>query len=510
MEGNDDETRRSQMNIGNIFLEVAKKQLENPAITFEDKIISYKQLAVLVEKWGDYLSSKINKDDRVLCVSENCPEIMAIYLAVAGLGGVFVPINPQLTQDEINDIFERSTPALGIFSEKNKGTLPNIKEAVPVNLFHATEEECNYKEFEEFEKDKGCLICFTSGSTGKAKGVYISHLNEYTSCKQYSEYWNINSYDKVLISLPQSFLYGLTTGCLMALISGAHIILEKRFHPVESLEIIEKHKVTVFMGVPTMYTMMLDAQNKASKKYNTSSIRLMLTAGAPIANEILDEFKDVFSIEITNFYALSEIRPIFTNNLKENGDIRRGSCGKMVKSVEVKLLDENGQKITKAGTEGEIAAKSDTLMIGYYDDLKLTSEIIRDGWFYTGDLGMFDSEGYFYITGRKKELIIRGGINISPVEVEEFIYKYPPVLEAVVVGVPDNIFGEEIYAQVVVKDNYTVEEEELKNFLKAYLAPYKVPKYFEFVEGLPKNNSGKIDKKKVKAQWGKSVLQQHN
>ncbi|MFS0599274.1 class I adenylate-forming enzyme family protein [Peribacillus frigoritolerans] len=498
------------MNIGNFFFEIAKKRLDSPAITFEEKTVSYKQLAILVEKWSDYLSSRITKDDRVLCVSENCPEIMAIYLAVAGLGGVFVPINPQLTKEEINDIFERSTPTVGIFSEKNKDILPQIKVSISVNLFSVSEEKWVCKEFEEFEADKGCLICFTSGSTGKAKGIYISHQNEYTSCFQYSEYWDIQKSDKVLVSLPQSFLYGLTTGCLMALFVGAQIILEKKFHPIETLNNIEKHQVTVFMGVPTMYTMMLDVQSKATKKYNTSSIQLMLTAGAPLANEIFDEFKSLFSIEIVNFYALSEIRPIFTYNLKQSDEIKRGSCGRKVKNVEVKLLAVDGKEIIKAGLEGEIVAKSDTLMLRYYDDLELTENTIRDGWFYTGDLGMFDANGYFYITGRKKELVIRGGINISPVEIEEILYKNPAILEAVIVGVPDEIFGEELFGQIVLKEGNSLTDMELREFLNEHLASYKVPKYIEFSNELPKNNSGKIDKKKVKAGWGKSVLQQHN
>lgn len=498
------------MNIGNTFLDKAEAQLQQPAITFEQQVYTYEHITILIQKWRSFLTSKIKPGDRVLCFSDNCPEVMALYLAVAGLGNVFIPINPKLSEEEIVDIIERSTPALAVASNNDAFKFPNIPEVVGIKEF-SKEGTLNFPipRFTEVDEEQGCLICFTSGSTGRAKGVYASHINEYTSCEQYAKSWKVTAQDKVLIALPQSFLYGLTTGCLMALFVGAHIYLEKKFHPVEALTRIEQQRITLFMGVPTMYTMMLDVQRKATKPYDTKSLRLLLTAGAPIADEILAEFKKTFNIQLSNFYALSEIRPIFTHEaglpIK-----KQQSCGRAVEDVEVRLLNVEGNDITVPGQEGELIARSATLMLAYYGDPEITAQTVRDGWFYTGDLAVFDEAGYYYITGRKKELVIRGGINISPVEVESFIYKHPAVLETVVIGVPDKVFGEELFTQIVLKDGQTLSKQQLVEFLSDKLAPYKIPKHIEFVQSLAKNHSGKISKKRVREQWEQSALQQHS
>ena len=498
------------MNIGNVFYEKAHQYEQMPAFTFEKKVYTYKDVAVLVQQWREYLDGKITAGDRVLCFSDNCPEVMAVYIAVAGLGCVFVPINPQLTEEEVDDIIDRAAPALAIVSSIEVLNIQHIPEIIGIKRFTVdAKASLPTVPFVEGTGDEGCLICFTSGSTGRAKGVYISHRNEITSCEQYAKNWQITEADRVLLTLPQSFLYGLTTGCLTALLAGAHVILERRFHPGEALTRIEEQQVTVFMGVPTMYTMMLDVQRKAEHTYKTQSLRLLLTAGAPIATEVLEEFEATFHISLSNFYALSEIRPIFTH---QGVSIQQKpkSCGTYVDEVEACLIDAEGNIITTPHTEGEIIARSETLMLEYYGDPEVTAQTIKDGWFYTGDLAVFDEDGYFYITGRKKELVIRGGINISPVEVESFIYNHEAVLEVVVVGVPDKIFGEELFAQIVIKEGYLLQEQELRQLLTDKLASYKVPKYIEFVQELPKNHSGKINKKQVKAQWEQYALQQHN
>jgi long-chain acyl-CoA synthetase len=515
MESDDDETGRCLVNLANVFLDTVRKRPRQAAITFENRTFSYLDLASLLQQWSQFLKASISKGDRVLCISENRPEIMAIYLAVAGVGGVFVPVNPQLSQKEVDDIILRASHVLAITSYENAEKLNNTKHSIKqVSIeqyrVNPTFNIQNIENFIDFDDRDGCLICFTSGSTGRAKGVFASHLNEFTSSKQYAESWVVTDNDRLLITLPLSFVYGLTTGCLMGLLAGAHIILEKRFHPQIALERIRDHQVSVFMGVPTMYTMMLNVQENASHKYDISSVRLMLTAGAPIANEVLDRFYKELHIELTNFYALSEIRPICTFNVKNDQQFKRGSCGRIPDGVDVRLLDENGEDITIPGKVGELVAKSDTLMIQYYGDIDLTLDTIKNGWFYTGDLGMFDEEGFYYITGRKKDLVIRGGINISPVEIEEHLYKNPAILEVVVLGVPDEIFGEELLAQIVPKTDYRLEEEEIRLFLQENLASYKVPKYILIVPELPKNNSGKIDKKRVKSEWEQLELQQLN
>jgi long-chain acyl-CoA synthetase len=500
------------MNIANAFLKVAESKPKNHAMTFEEHTWMYEDIASLVQQWGMFFQENIEKGERVLLISENRPEVMAIYLAVAGAGGVFVPVNPQLTDTEVIDIVNRTQPSYIITSilinTRMKALITDIKIKGLENYTSSTFEIG--MRFSEFNEQKGCLICFSSGSTGKPKAIFASHQNEYTSTKQYGYFWGINQADVILITSPLSFVYGLTTGCLTALFAGAHIVLAKRFHPCEALEMIEEYKVNVFIGVPTMYTMMLDVQSNAKTKYNTGSLRLMLTAGAPISNEVLDQFEKTFNIEIWNFYALSEIRPIFTFDVNREDQFKRGACGKKVAEIDAKLIDDAGHEITEPGVQGELIAKSKTLMLGYYDDKELTNTTIRDGWFYTGDLAQFDDEDNFYITGRKKEMIIRGGVNISPAEIEEHFYTNPAILEACVVGVKDKVFDQEILAVLVLKDHALLTEEQVREEASIALAEYKIPKYVSFVKNIPKNNSGKINKKKVKAQWESSVLQQPN
>lgn len=493
------------MNLAKEFIQIANSYGNRPAISFKDQDISYVELANQIKATINILKEDVKFGDIICCFSENRPEIISLYLATTALGAIFVPINHQLTPDEVADILKRTNP-VHCFTSENSEDL--FKEALKITAFEKEyklignlvasniNDSYGVAELQEFDQDTDALIIFTSGSTGVPKGVVATHLNELESTKQYKEVWHINENDKVLITLPMSFLYGLTTGTLTCLFAGAHVVLEEKFHPVKVLNKMVQEKITLFMGVPTMYNMMLNASEKMDIT-RLDSIRLMLTAGAPIAESTVKHFKQKLNIQIMNFFALTEVRPVIAYNTKTD-IFKEGSCGRVAPGVQIKIQDNDGNEVVSPQTEGELLIKSNTLFKCYYNDPDQTKSVIKDGWFYTGDLVKYDEEGYFYIVGRKKELIIRGGINISPSEIEECISKHPSIYEVAVIGIPDDVFGEKVAAVISLKEEHTLSPDEIQMFVKERMAEFKVPEHIVIVSELPKSGVGKINKKELK------------
>jgi len=502
----DDEAATDPMNIARALEGVREARPQAPAISFKQQTWTYADLWAWVSAWAAELTPRLGAGDRVLCLAPNHPQVLAAYVAVAGLGAIFVPVNPELSPDEIADIVTMADPGVVLTSDDLAPKLVKALERADrhpqlLRLPRADASLWPSVGFGDLDPDQGALICFTSGSTDRPKGVFASHRNELASARQYGAIWAMQPEDRVLVALPLSFLYGLTTGALTALLAGAHVLLEERFHPRHVLERISDDRATVFLGVPTMYVMMLEVGLEDPAAFHLSSIRLMLTAGAPIAEPTQQAFYQRFGVHLMDFYALSEVRPVFAYDARRFSQGRPGSCGHQLPGVEVQILAASEQPMARPGMAAELLVRSETLMKGYYGDPAGTAEAIRDGWFHTGDLAAVDEDGFYSIVGRKKDLIIRGGFNVAPAEVERAILTHPAVLEAAVVGVDDAVYGEDIGAAVTLKPGQRLEEADLVDFLRSVLADYKLPRRIRFSKGLPRGATGKVDKQAVRALW---------
>jgi len=274
---------------------------------------------------------------------------------------------------------------------------------------------------------------------------------------------------------------------------GACLTLLPRFDPGKALEIVQRDKVTTFLGVPTMYTAMLHHDDHES--FDTSSLDLCVSGGAAMPVEILRGFEEAFGCKILEGYGLSETSPVASFNHPDK-ERKPGSIGTPIEGVEMKVVDEDGNEVAQ-GEVGEIAIRGHNLMRGYWNRDDATQEVMRDGWFHTGDMAQVDEDGYFFIVDRKKDMIIRGGYNVYPREIEEVLYEHPAVSEAAVVGVPDEKMGEEVGAAIALRAGEHVDADELRDFVKQRVAAYKYPRRIWFVDELPKGPTGKILKREI-------------
>jgi long-chain acyl-CoA synthetase len=338
------------------------------------------------------------------------------------------------------------------------------------------------------------VILYTSGTTGKPKGAELTHANLDSNAQVSLELFGITSEDIILGALPLFHAFGQTCTLNTAVASGATLVPVPRFDPERVLATIERDRVTVFAGVPTMFAALL--HHPAREQFDTSSLRLCISGGAAMPVEILRGFEATFGSIILEGYGLSETSPLasFSHSDRER---KVGSIGTPVEGVEMKVVDGSHNEVPQ-GESGEIAIRGNNVMKGYWQRPEATAEAIdEDGWFYSGDIGRVDDDGYFFIVDRKKELIIRGGYNVYPREIEEVLYEHPAVQEAAVIGVPDEQMGEEVGAAVVLKEGEDLSEDDLRGFLKEQLAAYKYPRRIWFTDELPKGPTGKILKREI-------------
>jgi long-chain acyl-CoA synthetase len=346
----------------------------------------------------------------------------------------------------------------------------------------------------DVEDDDTAVILYTSGTTGKPKGAELTHSNLRANTEAVATTLvEITEEDVLLGALPLFHSFGQTCGLNAAVLTGACLTLIPRFDPGKALEIIERDKVTVFQGVPTMYTAMLHCDKKDD--VDTSSLRLCVSGGSAMPVEVMKGFEEQFGCNVLEGYGLSETSPVASFNHPDR-ERKPGSIGTPIEGVEMKVVDDDGGDVEQ-GEVGEIVIKGHNVMKGYWNREEETAEAIKDGWFHSGDMGKIDEDGYFSIVDRKKELIIRGGYNVYPREIEEVLYEHPAVEAAAVIGVPDDSMGEEVGAAVVLKDGEEVSEDELRDFVKKDVANYKYPRRIWFVDELPMGPTGKILKREI-------------
>jgi long-chain acyl-CoA synthetase len=490
----------------NLALNLTRTAAEHPdviACKLDDAAFNYGLLDQASARVAAMLKSKgVGPGDRVGIMLPNVPYFPAIYYGALRAGAVVVPMNVLLKGREVgyylsdadvtvlfawHDFLE---PAEQGAQEAGGVEVVSVKPGEIEGLIFAHEPDV---EVAERAGDDTAVILYTSGTTGRPKGAELTHDNLRSNVEVAVGLFDMGAGDTIFAGLPLFHSFGQTCTMNAAIYGGATITLLPRFDPGRALEIIARDRCTVFEGVPTMYGALLNHPGR--EDYDVSCLRVCASGGASMPVEVLRGFEDAFGCKVLEGYGLSETSPVASFNHPDR-ERKPGSIGTPIAGVEMKVVDDDGQEVP-TGEIGEILIKGHNVMKGYLNQPEATAEAIKDGWFATGDMAKVDEDGYFFIVDRKKELIIRGGYNVYPREVEEVLYEHPAVREAAVVGVPHAELGEEVGAAIALKEGADADPEEIKAFVKEQVAAYKYPRKVWLVDDLPKGPTGKILKREI-------------
>jgi long-chain acyl-CoA synthetase len=452
--------------------------------------------------------------DKVAVQLPNVPQFLFTYFGILKAGLVMVPLNPLLKAPEVTyhlkDSESKMLVTFELFAEESmKGA--QAAEGVTtyvVNMPGNDQRPAGSKHFDElyFADDTGeiaptnaddtAVIIYTSGTTGKPKGAELTHFQLYMNCTVAGELFGFADDDIGLAVLPLFHVFGLSSVLNVTVRYRGTIVLVPRFELEPVLDALEKHHCTIFSGVPTMYFALLQAD---TSKRDLSAMRVGVSGGAPIPGDIIKTFEEKFpGVVILEGYGLSETASTTTFN--ESAEVRKVlSIGKPIWGVQVRVVDEDGKALpTGAEHVGEIVIRGHNVMKGYYKNPEATADAFRGGWFHSGDLAYMDEDGFFFVVDRMKDLVIRGGYNVYPREVEEVLYAHPGIAEAAVIGKPDDKLGEEVLAYIVVQPGAQVSTDEVIAYTKERLAAYKYPREVRVIDELPKGPTGKIMKRELK------------
>jgi len=496
-------------NIALNLREAAQMYPSRPAIRLDDTVLSYAELDELSARAAGWLRERgLVPGDPVGLMLPNIPHFPVFYYGVLRAGGSVVPMNPLLKEREVAHYLGDSGARLilaaeGAAGEAAAGAQRSGATAVTISgpMLADVAGWPLAPEIAPRADDDTAVILYTSGTTGTPKGAELTHSNMHRNALvSATSLFGLGPDDVVMGCLPLFHSFGQTCGLNAAVLSGSCLTLIPRFSPAAALQVIERDRVTVFEGVPTMYVGLLaeaEARSNAGDAPvpDTGSLRLCVSGGAALPVEVLRGFERALGAVILEGYGLSETSPVATFNLKEQR--RPGSIGVPIEGVELRLVDADGNVVTQPGEIGEIAIRGHNVMKGYWGRPEATSQAIRDGWFHTGDLARADADGFYYIVDRKKDMIIRGGYNVYPREIEEVLYEHPAVLEAAVIGVPHAALGEEVGAAVTLCPGAKTTPGELREYVRERVAAYKYPRHVWLTDGLPKGPTGKVLKREI-------------
>jgi len=508
--------------------ETAAKQPASPCTNFFGRRLTYQQIKELSDRFAASIRSLgIRKGDRAVLLLPNSPQFLVAYYGLLKAGAVIVPLNPLSAERELEfyltDSGAEVVITIPLFLNKVaslRGKTP-LKHIVysrladflpfPLNLAQGFQERrlmrkldgsalVDFKELlkqalqpdwhpEPVQPDEMAVLIYSGGTTGVAKGIMLSHFNLVANAHQIIAWGHLTDEQGVLAVLPLFHGFGMSVTMNAAVLAGGEIFLVPRFKAKEVAKAIQKYKPSFFIGVPTMFVQLSNLPD--IHRYDFSSLRGTFVGAAPLTKAIKDDFEKKTGGRMIEGYGLTEaVTAIMANPYQ--GMHRVGSIGIPFPDVDVKIASLDDGHDLASGELGEIVLRSPTVMFGYYKNAEETQKTIVDGWLYTGDIGYLDEDGYFYITDRKKDLIIVGGFNVFPREIDELIYQHPKVKEGITIGIPDPRKGERIKVYIILKDGETATSEEFIAYFKDRLTPYKVPSEVEFRTELPKSMIGKI------------------
>ena len=476
---------------------------ERPALRMDDLVLTYEQLHEAAGRAARMLASLgVEPGDRVGLMLPNIPAFPVAFYGALAAGAIVVPMNPLLKSREVA-YYLGDSGAKAVFAwqavagEAAKGAAEAGAQVISVedpDLSSALAGFAPAADWADAADEDDAVILYTSGTTGRPKGAELTHGGLARNASLTSRTLIGSGSDDVMMGcLPLFHVFGLTCGLNGTMVGGGTLTLLPRFDPGKALQIIERDRVTIFEGVPTMYGAMLHHQPDTPP--DTSSLRVCISGGAAMPAEIMRSFEQKFDCIILEGYGLSETSPVASFNHPDK--VRKpGSVGTPVEGVEMRLVAADGST-SPPGEVGEIAIRGHNVMKGYWGRPDATAEAIQDGWFRTGDLAKVDEDGYYYIVDRKKDLIIRGGYNVYPREIEEVLYEHPAVAEAAVIGIPHPELGEDVGAAVKLKPGGTATPADLRAFVRERVAAYKYPRHVWIVDDLPKGPTGKILRREV-------------
>ena len=503
---------------------------DRTAVSFIGKELTFAEVDDAAKRLATMLQSKgLQKGDRVSLMLPNCPQYVISFYAVLYAGGTVVQTNPLYTEHELENLITDSganilitldllypkslrvkqktdiktiiTTSIADYLPFPKNKLYPIKVKRENNIVIDTTGSVAFKDYKNFgpitpiaidPKEDVAVLQYTGGTTGLPKGVMLTHFNLTANVDQISNFfyrYNRGDLKRVLSVVPFFHVYGMTCCLNFGMANGYELVLVPRFDVTDVLKTIHKKKPHFFPGAPTMYVGILN--DPKLKKYDLSSIEACISGSAPLPVEVQEQFESITGGRIVEGYGLSETSPVTHANFLWDKRIV-GSIGVPLSDTSAKIVKADGETPADVGEIGEVMLHGPQVMKGYWQKPEETAAVLKDGWLATGDLGYMGEDGFFYIVDRKKDMIIAGGFNVYPREIEEVLYEHSAVKEAVCIGVPDPYRGETVKAFIVTRDGASVTEEELDKHCREKLAAYKVPKLYEFREELPKTFVGKI------------------
>ncbi|MEZ4453683.1 MAG: long-chain fatty acid--CoA ligase [Nannocystaceae bacterium] len=507
------------LNVALLLRESARVHADRTALVLGPQSLTYGALHGAAQRFGGGLAGLgVRQGQHVAVMLPNVPHFSIAYFGIHYAGGAVVPLNVLLTAEEIAyHLADSDAVALVVWegflpqAEAAFARAPGCKHLIvaradakdtsapegAVTMSQVIAGAAPVKYLPPTMPDDTAVILYTSGTTGRPKGAELTQFNIFYNAHYVRNDLLPLGVDTVALTvLPLFHSFGQTVMHNAVLYGGGTVVLLPRFDASAALGLMQGHKVSLFAGVPTMYFALL--HHPEADKYDLSSLKLCVSGGAAMPVEVMSAFDAKYKVNILEGYGLSETSPVASfNNLQRPK--KPGSIGLPIWGVEFQLVDAEGKVVDGAGEPGEICIRGHNLMKGYYRRPEATAEAIVDGWFHSGDVATRDDEGYYFIVDRKKDMIIRGGFNVYPREIEEVLYGHPAVAEAAVIGVPDPKFGEEVKAVLALKAGQSVTAEAIIAYCRERLAAYKAPRIVEFVDALPKGPTGKILKRELRA-----------
>ncbi len=481
--------------------------------SFAGRTVTYAQFDAMVSRFsGALYGLGLRQGDGLAIIMPNSDAFLLAYHGAFRNGMYCVPMNPLYTPNEILFMLKDSgvkavvAPAqLASMAGALDAMLPGLKliavgaDKVPEGIYrfedliaHAPMESVDYHP--TLNNEDTAVILYTSGTTGAPKGAMLSHRNLSSNAMTAGEYLDYSERDRVVTVLPIFHVFSLTVCVNTSIFKGAQMLLLARFSPLETLALIQDQRATIFAGVPTMYNFMMQAAGDTS--YDLGSLRYCLSGGAGMPVAVMEAFEKRFDVRILEGYGLSEASPVTAFTPVDGRPRKVGSIGISVPLVEQKVFDENDNEVP-VGEIGELVVRGPNVMKGYLHRPEETQQVLRGGWLHTGDLARMDEDGYFYIVDRKKDMILVGGFNVYPREVEEVLFHMDGIVEVAVIGAPNDEYGEEVVA-FIVRNDERLDEAAIREYCKENLAKYKQPKRYIFTNELPKNMTGKVMRRELR------------